>query len=204
MSSITGIDVSHYQGNIDWVKVDANAKPISFVYIKATEGSNIVDPMAAVNGEGAAGAGIRTGYYHFANPQGAAGDAAAEAKHFISVLQTIAPPTLKYPYALDIETNSDNLSPAAYLQWVYDFIAAFKAYSNIPLVIYSDSSFLSANLATPNNLGNNPLWIARYSSQQPVVPAPWTKWSAWQYSDSGVVSGISGSVDMDTADSGFL
>src|SRR5437867_1330928 len=63
LSGLRGIDVSHYQGAINWDDVASGG--ISFAYIKATEGTNFVDPLFAQNWAGAEAAGLRRGAYHF-------------------------------------------------------------------------------------------------------------------------------------------
>jgi len=76
---LAGIDVSHWQGTIDWSKVAASG--VSFAIAKASEGKSVVDPTYAENVAGASAAGIRIGAYHFAQPSTKVGEAAAEADH---------------------------------------------------------------------------------------------------------------------------
>ena len=76
-----GIDVSHWQGAIDWTMVAASGK--RFAYIKASESTDFVDPAFLQNRAGARAAGLYVGAYHFAQPSATAGDAVAEADHFI-------------------------------------------------------------------------------------------------------------------------
>ncbi|MBI3647932.1 MAG: hydrolase, partial [Actinobacteria bacterium] len=73
--TLPGIDVSHWQGKIDWTKVAADG--VTFAIVKATEGRNYVDPMYATNAAGATANGIAVGAYHFASPGPQQGDATA-------------------------------------------------------------------------------------------------------------------------------
>src|SRR5205085_3829049 len=80
---LQGIDVSNWQGSINWTKVAADGK--RFAFLKACEGRTYVDPMYAQNRQGALAAGVVVGAYHFALPDSSKGDAIAEADHFAAV-----------------------------------------------------------------------------------------------------------------------
>lgn len=94
---IRGIDVSHFQGGIDWQAVAGDG--VRFCFIKATEGVGDVDPMFHRNWTGAKAAGVLRGAYHFFHPNL---DARQQAEHFLSVV-TIEEGTL--PPALDVEVT---------------------------------------------------------------------------------------------------
>ena len=78
---LEGIDISHWQGTIDWTKVRAAGK--KFAYIKASEHTSFVDNKYATNRSRAKSAGLKVGAYHFARPNVGTADAYAEADHFI-------------------------------------------------------------------------------------------------------------------------
>ena len=85
-----GIDVSHYNGAIDWTQV-ATAS-YRFVYAKATEGSTLIDPTYSINRTGGKSFGLRVGAYHFARPSGATdpariANAITQADFFLTVVQ---------------------------------------------------------------------------------------------------------------------
>jgi GH25 family lysozyme M1 (1,4-beta-N-acetylmuramidase) len=80
MARISGIDVSHFQGTINWSSVAAAGK--QFAFAKATEGVTYVDPTVGTNTAGARAAGLLVGVYHFAHPD--TNTAAAEAQHFLT------------------------------------------------------------------------------------------------------------------------
>src|ERR1700677_3355012 len=93
---VPGIDVSHYQGDIDWHAVAASG--VKFAYIKATEGAAYIDPSFAQNVVGAQAAGVLVGVYHFLT----AGDWLAQASNFLETARAqLSGPIL--PSALDIE-----------------------------------------------------------------------------------------------------
>lgn len=192
-----GIDVSHFNGQIDWPTV-AQDQDISFVFIKATQGTTYVDPMLSANASGAKNAGLKTGYYHFAtlNSADVAADASAEASFFTATISKLPKPDL--PLVLDIEANQDDLPPTAVLTWINSFFSGLQEHGYSDYALYSYTPFLNANLPSNHNLGSVRLWIAAYVNQPaPVLPAGWENYWIWQYSSSGNIAGISGNVDLD-------
>src|SRR3982751_4147087 len=94
---VRGIDVSHYQGTINWPQVAGG--DVVFCFVKATEGINVVDPFFAKNWAGSAAAGLTRGAYHFGRP---GSDAQAQARQFFKTVGALGPNDL--PPVLDIET----------------------------------------------------------------------------------------------------
>ena len=94
---ILGVDVSHWQGEIDWPEV--NAAGIDFAMVKASEGVHEVDPMFHANVKGAHAAGLCVGAYHFADMDGPFDD---EVVHFGEVVEDVRP-LLVLPAAVDVE-----------------------------------------------------------------------------------------------------
>ncbi len=107
-----GIDISHWQGTINWTKVAAAGK--RFAFMKASESTDFVDNTYATNRQQARAAGLYVGAYHFAQPSTGAGDAIAEADHFID---TAAPASGDLIPVLDLE-RSGSLSQTALTAWV--------------------------------------------------------------------------------------
>ncbi|MEW5871744.1 MAG: GH25 family lysozyme [Chloroflexota bacterium] len=191
-----GIDVSHWQGRIDWTAVKAAG--VQFAYIKATDGGSFLDPSFASNWSGAQAAGLLRGAYHFFRP---IQDPQKQAEFF---LKTAVLSGSDLPPALDLEV-SDNLKSATIIQRVEIWVQAVEAQIGRPPVIYSGVSFLNDFFTTP--AGGPPLWtrdhllwIANYlgpTATQPNMPMGWNQWAFWQHSASGKVSGINGNVDLD-------
>ena len=181
-----GIDVSHYQGNVDWAQVKAAGKV--FAFAKATQGSTDVDSMFATNWSAMKEAGIVRGAYHFFQPDE---DATAQAEHFIATVKLEAG---DLPPVIDIEvaegSTTQNID-ADVKTWLEKVAAAY----GVRPIIYSDLSFLQQHLAS--GFGDYPLWVADYSPNPPDPPESWKKWTFWQYSQSGTVAGIDGDVDLD-------
>ena len=201
---IEGIDVSHWQGTINWAKVAAAGK--QFAFIKATDGlvqsdgTMFVDNMYATNRAQAEANGIRVGAYHFARPDSSAGDAVAEADHFIA---TAAWQSGELLPVLDLEITG-GLSTAKLQAWVQTFLDRIFQQTGVRAIIYVSPYFWSSNMGDTTQFavnGYKVLWIAHWTTaDQPKVPASnWNGngWTFWQYTSSGSVSGISGNVDLD-------
>ena len=181
-----GIDVSHYQGAVDWATVKTAG--ITFAFAKATEGDSEVDPDFSANWNGMKDAGIVRGAYHYFEPDD---DAHTQAEHFIATVQ-LGPGDL--PPVLDIE-----VSEGVSVEGIDDDIQVWlekvgQAYGVNP-IIYSDLSFIEEYLAS--GFSAYPLWIAEYSESAPTAPGDWKGWTFWQYSDRGKVNGVDGAVDQD-------
>ncbi len=202
-SYMRGIDVSHYQGTIDWGKVAGAG--IQFACAKATEGTTYVDGTFATNWKGMRQAGLTRCAYHFAHP---AQSASAQAQHFVKTVQQAggyaASKTLQL--MLDLETT-DGKSASAVRAWTQAFIGELKALTGRPGIIYTGYYFWRDSVGGKDNF-DSPLWLASYTHPQPAgVPSAWSAWTFWQYDDNaaaapggpaGSVPGIAGhSVDVD-------
>lgn len=188
-SNARGIDVSAFQGSINWKQVAADG--ISFAWIKATEGTTITDSAFGTSYRDAKNAGILRGAYHFARP--GAGSAHDQAQQFVSVVQASGGFD-QLPPVLDVEDDG-GLSPDALATWIEDWMSIVKATAGSQPILYTYTSFADSHLNAA--LSNTPLWIASYQVNQPKDTSGWTHWTFWQYSDTGAVRGITGHVDLD-------
>jgi GH25 family lysozyme M1 (1,4-beta-N-acetylmuramidase) len=194
---LEGVDVSHYQGTIDFAKVAAAGK--SFVIAKATEGIGYTDPNWTKNLAAATAAGLRVTGYHFARPDGNPTKPVQEADWFVSQLQLA--PGMVVP-ALDLE-RSGGMSPTALQAWVGAWLGEVYAKTGVRPMIYTSPSFWHTALNNTSmfaDQGYTVLWIAHWFVGKPSVPANnWGNhsWTFWQYDDCGKVPGISGCVDLD-------
>jgi lysozyme len=183
---LAGIDVSHFQGEVDWGAVAAAG--IRFAFIKATEGLDDVDPRFVQNWQQSRAAGLLRGAYHFLHPNL---DAKQQAAHFLSVV-TLDDDAL--PPALDVEVT-DGEGPATLTACIETWLGTVEATLGCKPVVYTDPSFWRDNVGA--NLASYPLWLACYAPS-PEVPASWGSWTFWQHSQSGRVDGIAGPVDLDS------
>lgn len=185
-----GIDISHWQGQIDWEKVKPAA--LDFVYIKATEGNDWKDPQFVQNVRGATAIGLKVGAYHFARFK-TPNEAALEAVHFADSLVKIGLPSLSLPPALDLET-SQGVSPEALSKCVMTFSDELKKKGIGRLMLYTSTWFSKTHLTKA--LQAFPLWIAHYGVNQPAENGIWQNWTVFQYTDKGSIPGIQGNVDL--------
>jgi lysozyme len=178
-----GVDVSHYQAAANWSSIAAAG--ISFAYIKTTEGVAFKDPCADKHATNAKAAGVKIGYYHFANVDQ---DATAEAKFFSACLQAM--PQADLLPVLDIETNKSNLTALQIQQWITLFINEMKQEGH-DIMIYSYTPFIEQYLPPVHPFGSVPLWLAQYRPvDYPKMPHGWTSYTVWQYTNAGNVGGV--------------
>jgi GH25 family lysozyme M1 (1,4-beta-N-acetylmuramidase) len=197
-----GVDVSHYQGVINWAQV-AGAS-IRFTFAKATEGTTYVDATYPLNRAGAEGMGIRFGAYHFGRPEGTSaatltGSAIAQADHLVDVAQ---PQPGELPPVLDLEVTG-GLGTDALAQWAQAFLDEVKARTGVSGFVYSSPNFWKAKLANTGDfaLAGYRLWVAHWTaSAAPSLPAGnWggLGWTFWQYTDCAKIPGFLNCVDGD-------
>lgn len=194
-SDLKGIDVSHWDGRINFSKVKSDN--IDIVYIKATEGENFVDPMFEVNYKGALDANLLVGFYHFFTPTNEA-SALKQAQFFVSKIKD-----KKYDckLALDLE-QANNLGKSTLSNLANVFLKEVAKLTGKEVVLYTYTSFALDNLSSI--LASYPLWIAQYGVSKPRSNSIWDSWVGFQYSESGKVSGIDAKCDLDVFTKGIL
>lgn len=180
---VHGIDVSHYQGRIDWGKVAA--QDIDFVFVKATEGGDYQDSIYCDNWDLMKQHGIKRGAYHFFRPQSPVD---LQITNFVDNVQ-LAPGDL--PPVLDVETY-DGASKVQIITAMRQWLYAVEIHFNVKPIIYTNLKFFNKNLA--GQFREYPLWIARYNSREPRL-ADSREWDFWQYGNKGTIDGIDGYVD---------
>ncbi len=197
-----GIDVSHYQGSIDWLSVEGAG--YSFAIANASEGTTITDATYPLNRLGANGVGLHVGAYHFARPAGSTNvaltsSAIAQADHFLSAAQPKRGDLLP---VLDME-QTGGLSSGPLTAWTQAWLGEIVARLGVKPMIYASPNFWKTSLGdTPVfATAGHRLWIAHWTkAARPLVPgANWggLGWTFWQWTDCAHVPGISGCVDGD-------
>jgi lysozyme len=183
MTQIKGIDVSHWQGTIDWEKVSADG--VKFAFIKATQGTaySKVDYFRN-NASKSLGFGIHLGAYHYATFSNVP-EAKAEAAYFLSVIKDYK---ITYPLALDLEENKKGSSKATLTDAAVAFLEAIEVAGYFSM-LYTSKNFIDTQLEE-SRLVHYGLWIARYG------PELGRNADIWQYTNEGRVNGIRGNVDM--------
>ena len=197
-----GIDVSHYQGSIDWLSVAAAG--YSFAFANASEGTTITDATYPFNRLGASGVGMHVGAYHFARPAGSTdvaitSNAIAQADHFLSAAQPQRGDLLP---VLDME-KTGGLSSAQLTAWTQAWVDEVVARLGVKPMIYASPDFWKSSFADTTVFADagNRLWIAHWTkAAKPLLPAEgWSGlgWTFWQWTDCAHVPGIGGCVDGD-------
>jgi GH25 family lysozyme M1 (1,4-beta-N-acetylmuramidase) len=188
---LPGIDISAYQGNINWANV---APYIDFSYTKATEGTYYTNPYFYNQYEGPYSYGVIRGSYHFAIPNNSSGK--AQADYFIAHGGGWSADGKTLPGALDIEYNPYGsecygLTQSQMVSWVWSFVNEYAYREHAYPAIYSTTDWWTT--CTGNNSGfgkYDPLWVANYSaSHGGTLPRGWGFYTFWQYADHGSLPG---------------
>lgn len=184
---VRGIDISHYQERVNWEKL-RNASmgdaPVSFVFIKATEGEKLFDDNFNRNFANAKRNDIIRGAYHFYVP---GVDPRKQADFYLKIAQ-LEPGDL--PPVLDIEKKGD-LTPQQLRRDVKLWLDIVEKEYGVKPILYTGYRFKMDYLNTPE-FDAYPYWIAHYYVEKLAYKG---KWTFWQHTDCGKVSGIKGFVD---------
>lgn len=187
--SIHGIDVSRYQGEIDWGRLrQANiaGNAISFVIMKATEGNTFVDAYFQRNFEAAKSYNFIRGAYHFYTPSVPANQ---QVQHFLSQVQLEEG---DLPPVFDIE-DVGTLTVTQVKKEALTWLTMVENHYHVKPILYTSYKFKLKYLSD-SIFDTFPYWIAHYH----VDSVRYTgKWRFWQYTDRGTLDGIKGSVDFD-------
>jgi GH25 family lysozyme M1 (1,4-beta-N-acetylmuramidase) len=196
------IDVSRWQGQINWPAVRASGVAGAWIKVGGSDGGLYADGMGAVNCRNAEASGLPWGTYYFAKPQ--AGQGVAQARHAVSAGhgQGRLWPTL------DLEM-ANGLGGPALDAFALDFCAEVRRLTGKTSIIYTGAWIGTSGSCfgyTRNELAAYPLWIANYGANRPgttppagnpPIPSRWGHWDIWQFNSVTAVPGIAGDVDQD-------
>ena len=183
-----GIDVSDWQGYIDYSQVKSSG--IEIVYIKASQGDNIVDSYFRINYRNAKENGLKVGFYHFLTARNE-DEAIRQAEFFSSVISNTSPDC---KLAMDFEMF-DGLSVSEINRISKAFLERVEEITGKEVVIYSDA-YNARNVFGEELANNYSLWIAEYGTNV-IEESNWEYWEGFQYTSRGSISGIRGYVDRD-------
>ena len=181
---VLGVDVSHYQGDIDWELL--SQQDIRFAFIKATEGSTFVDDRFEYNFSEAQKTDLKVGAYHFFSFDSSA---EAQASNFISTVKPfdgMLPPVVDFEFYGELESNPpDKATTRSSLQALLDIL---ENYYGVEPIIYATETSYELYLA--NGFGDYDIWIRN------VITSPHLsdgrEWTFWQYTNRGKLKGYSG------------
>ena len=190
--TIRGIDVSHYQGNINWEKLrnaSMAGSPVSFVIIKATEGVSIMDDYFNDNFYQSRRNGLIRGAYHFLTPDVSATKQAQFYLHQAHLEDGDLPPIL------DIEDEKKWLASGhdkhEIQQMALEWLEIVERHYGVTPIIYSSYRF-RRDILTDAKFRRFPFWMAHYYVTEPAKDV---EWMFWQHTDCGKLPGIHGMVD---------
>ncbi len=190
-----GIDVSSWQGNIDFSAVKNSG--IEFVYIKSSEGTSYIDPYFEQNYQNAKANGLKVGFYHYVTARNT--DQAREQANFFARVISNKSPDCRL--AMDFESFG-NLSINEINEISKVFLETLESITGSQVVIYSNA--YDARSVFGSDLAQYPLWVANYGVNSPQPNGKWETWVGWQYTSTGRVNGISGYVDRNQFTEGIL
>lgn len=187
---VHGVDVSRWQGRIDWPTL--RAQGANFAFIKATDGGDHLDPMFKANWDGAEAAGIRRGAYHFFYW---CRTGASQADWFIRNVPKVAG---ALPPVIDVEYNhlsacKKRLKPAEVREKMQAFMDKVERHYGQRPIIYTPPDFYADNLK--GHFQDYPFWL-RSVAAHPSKRYPGRNWVFWQYSGSGLSKGVTGEIDL--------
>lgn len=179
-----GIDVSRYQGNIDWQRVSTDQN-VSYVYVKATEGESLVDRTYHYNLKEARKAGLKVGCYHFFRPNVRAEE---QFKNFSTTVdkneQDLIP-------IIDVEIRGRS-GIETFHKRLRTFLDMVEKHYGVVPIIYTSSNFYNKYLA--GRYTRYKYMIARYKEEIPELTDD-IKFVMWQFTANGRIKGINGPVD---------
>lgn len=181
---VQGVDVSRYQGIINWQQVASDN--IQFAYIKATEGEIMQDSNFCINWEGVSKTNIARGAYHFFHPKLSA---LLQAQNFLFAIEKLENGDL--PPVLDVEVT-DGASKEIILNRMKSWLEIIELRLHQKPIIYTNMKFYYQYIL--GNFDNYNIWISRYNESSPQLISK--QWTFWQYGRNGIVKGIPQPVDL--------
>ena len=190
-----GVDVSHWNGNVRWAKV--NPAKVSFVWAKISQGVNYFDKSAQRNLEECRAHGIPIGGYHFPSPHiGGANDIKSEVHDFLKYYGGTIPEGDMLP-VLDLEAGVKG-DPDYNRQWALEWLKELEGETGLRAAVYTAKWYMYSYLKNdPGDLINYPLWVADYTQpykkggrNTPDGNCGWNEWSVWQWTSKGQLAGL--------------
>lgn len=181
---VRGVDISSYQGNIDWKKLEQQG--VSFAFIKATEGSGFTDEYFADNYRNSAETSIRIGAYHFFSFDSSG---KTQAENFIKTVEKregMLPPVIDVEYYNGNGSNPPDENKAR--QNLSELIAILKKHYGMNPIIYATD--VTYNRYIKNHFTENDIWIRSIFTKAKLPDN--RNWTFWQYCNRGRLDGYDG------------
>lgn len=193
-TTLKGIDISKWQGDVDWNAVAADN--VKFAFVRVSDGINTQDQYFDANWEESRAAGIYTGVYQFFRPnQSVLGQADyLLEKMGCNMSDRTCPITdMDLPPVIDVEHRPSGWSKTQMRNAVRTWIERVEEFGLEP-VIYTGRYFWR-DYVDSDEWNDHPLWLAHYTNNCPNIPNHWGDWDFWQFTDSGSISGVNGPTD---------
>ncbi len=192
---VIGIDVSQYQSDIDWDALAASGE-VEFAYIRVGNGLG-TDTKFARNWPAARRVGIKRGAYQYFRP---GMDALEEAQHYLAVINESGGYLADdLPPMIDVETTDDQ-SSATIVEAVRIWVEYIEQETGMRPVIYTGSYFWDDSVGS-DAFSDYHVWTAHYTDAPcPLTSSSWARWTIWQFTSTGRVTGIEGNVDINRFD----
>ncbi len=174
---IIGVDVSHWQGEVDWLSL--KQRGVQFAYIKATDGLSRVDPLFHTNWQRAGQMGILRGAYHFFRSNS---DPYAQVNVFLKTVEAELGQPPELPYALDFEVLSDAVERNTQLDYALQWLVVVEKMTSVAPLFYTNLDFMQ-KLNNPVQFERFRLWLAEYRTKPATIPPPWSNYTIWQFAD---------------------
>ncbi|MGN6109380.1 MAG: glycoside hydrolase family 25 protein [Kofleriaceae bacterium] len=184
--TVAGVDVSYHQEDIDWRRV--RRAGMQFAFVRVSDGTTFADPKFQRNWAAARSAGVLRGAYQYFRP-----DESAIAQADLLIDALLRDPG-ELPPVIDVET-AGNKTAAQIAERVQAWIDRVRARLGVEPMVYTGPDFWTRKVAGAD-FRAQPLWLAHYTAGCPTIPAPWTAWTFWQFSERGEVPGIDWPADM--------
>jgi len=185
---VRGIDVSKWQGAVDWKRV-ARAG-VRFAFIRVSDGTNPTDPTFATNWQKARAARITRGAYQYFRPDQ---DPIEQADRLIAQMGPLRRGDL--PPVLDLETSGGKTKRQVVAR-VRKWIKRVKSATGVDPIIYTNAKSWIEIAGNNRSWRRSPLWVAHFGVRCPMTPTAWRRWTFHQHSETGQVGGIRGAVDL--------
>jgi GH25 family lysozyme M1 (1,4-beta-N-acetylmuramidase) len=194
---LRGIDVSHHQPSIDFQKVKEQGQ--AWVICRATYGTR-PDETFGKHWKAASAAGLKVSAYHFLRYKSGQ-SAQAQVDAFLSALhQQVDPAALGVPVALDVEANAaydDPLNHASYVEQLELWLTKVTEATHVAPLVYTGPGFWNTLPGVESFCPRHPLWVAHYTkAAKPMLPKGWSEYRIWQFTGTGRLAGIAGTVDL--------
>jgi lysozyme len=186
-ATVRGIDVSKWQGAVNWRKV--RAAGVRFAFVRVSDGTTVLDPTFARNWRAARAAGVLRGAYQFFRPEE---DPDEQADLLLATMGALRAGDL--PPALDLEVSGD-VEPRELVRRVGRWVDRVRKATGVKPIVYTSALHWATLAGNSRRFRSHALWIAHHDVDCPITPSSWRGWTFHQHSRQAVISGIAGPVD---------